>query len=87
MPVSSPSLTGSSREVFADQCSGVIETPMVMTLPGPMTEGIEQLLKNNQALGRRAQPVEIARLIGFLLSEESSFITGAVYVADGGQVC
>jgi len=60
---------------------------MVQTLPPLTASGIERLVEHNQALGRRAQPVEIAKLIAFLLSEESSFITGAVYVADGGQVC
>jgi NAD(P)-dependent dehydrogenase (short-subunit alcohol dehydrogenase family) len=60
---------------------------MVQTLPKPMNGGVDWLVENNQALGRRAQPVEIAKLIAFLLSDESSFTTGAVYVADGGQVC
>lgn len=68
--------------------SGVVATPMVQNLSAEVQDnGIEVLLKHRQALGRRAQPVEIAKLIGFLLSEDSSFTTGAVYVADGGQVC
>lgn len=65
---------------------GVIDTPMVQTLPKSMSDGMKMLLAG-QALGRQAQPVEIAKLIAFLLSDESSFTTGAVYVADGGQVC
>ena len=60
---------------------------MVQTLSPKNEEGIQFLLKHKQALGRRAQPYEIGKLIGFLLSEDSSFVTGAVYVADGGQVC
>jgi NAD(P)-dependent dehydrogenase (short-subunit alcohol dehydrogenase family) len=60
---------------------------MVQTLPGPMRDGIEFIMKHNQALHRRAQPVEIGKLVAFLLSDDSSFTTGAVYVADGGQVC
>ena len=66
---------------------GVIDTPMVQNLPKPMSGGVEELIASGQALGRRAQPVEMAKLIAFLLSDESSFTTGAVYVADGGQVC
>jgi NAD(P)-dependent dehydrogenase (short-subunit alcohol dehydrogenase family) len=60
---------------------------MVQNLSASMNEGIEFILKNKQALGRRAEPVEIGKLVTFLLSEDSSFTTGAVYVADGGQVC
>lgn len=60
---------------------------MVQTLPPQMLEGIEALLKNKHSLHRRANPKEVAQVVGFLLSEESSYVTGACYVVDGGQVC
>jgi NAD(P)-dependent dehydrogenase (short-subunit alcohol dehydrogenase family) len=31
------------------------------------------------------QPIDIARCARFLLSDEASFVTGAVLVADGGH--
>ena len=34
--------------------------------------------------GRPGQPEEMAKMVAFLLSEDSSFTTGSVYVADGG---
>lgn len=36
-------------------------------------------------LGRMAQPEEIANVALFLCSEDSSFITGSIIVADGGE--
>lgn len=35
-------------------------------------------------MGRRARPHEIANVVAFLVSSESSFVTGATYLADGG---
>jgi NAD(P)-dependent dehydrogenase (short-subunit alcohol dehydrogenase family) len=37
-------------------------------------------------LGRLGRPEEIAAVIRFLLSEESSFMTGATLTASGGRV-
>jgi NAD(P)-dependent dehydrogenase (short-subunit alcohol dehydrogenase family) len=41
----------------------------------------------NTPLRRHGTPEEAANLIVFLLSDTSSFITGAVYSVDGGWNC
>ncbi|HEU5298286.1 MAG TPA: SDR family oxidoreductase [bacterium] len=62
-------------------CPGFIKTPMVQDglTPEAMTQ-IAQL----HALGRLGDPDEVSRVVLFLASEESSFITGAAYLVDGG---
>lgn len=37
-------------------------------------------------LGRMAQPNEIAKVALFLVSDDSSFVTGSIIVADGGEI-
>jgi len=36
------------------------------------------------ALNRIGQPIEVARLAAFLLSDDASFLTGSYHLADGG---
>jgi len=63
-------------------CPGLIETEMAYTL-SPETHA---LIKENTPMKRLGQPEEIASLIRFLVSEESSFMTGQTVVASGGRV-
>ncbi|CAK7245664.1 MAG: hypothetical protein STHCBS139747_007249 [Sporothrix thermara] len=66
---------------------GVIDTPMVQTLFKELADGIDKIVQEGQALGRRADPVEVGRTIAFLLGDDSSFVTGSIVTIDGGQIC
>jgi NAD(P)-dependent dehydrogenase (short-subunit alcohol dehydrogenase family) len=62
---------------------GVVDTSMTEKLRadpvfGPYVDAYPT------AIGRRGRPEEIARLIGFLLSDASSLMVGSVVYADGG---
>ena len=61
-------------------CPGLVETRMTETIPDQMKEMIKRLT----SLGRMGKPDEIASLIAFLASDESSFITGSIVNIDGG---
>jgi NAD(P)-dependent dehydrogenase (short-subunit alcohol dehydrogenase family) len=57
-------------------CPGLVDTPMA--------EGVRDNAVN-YALGRLADPLEIAQAILFLTSSESSYVTGAALAVDGGR--
>lgn len=56
-----------------------------MTVTNLFTNRDFSRFDNCNLLGRMADPDEIARTALFLVSDDASFITGAVIVADGGE--
>ena len=63
---------------------GYVLTPMTANMVG--MEAVAEGAKTGSSLKRGAQPEEIAELICWLLSEQSSFVTGSVYRIDGGLI-
>jgi 3alpha(or 20beta)-hydroxysteroid dehydrogenase len=63
---------------------GGIDTPMTQELTPD--QGAAQDAYDFMAMGRVGQPQEIANLALFLASDESSYCTGAEFIADGGQL-
>ena len=56
----------------------------------PMNEYLDKNFKekeiNKIALNRFAEPIEIAKIIYFLASDDASYINGSIIVADGGRI-
>jgi meso-butanediol dehydrogenase / (S,S)-butanediol dehydrogenase / diacetyl reductase len=73
-------------------CPGWVRTPMadaemddlVSASSLPDRETAYSTVTANVPLGRAAAPSEIASVIRFLASSDSSYMTGSVLIADGG---
>ena len=64
---------------------GVIHSPMVDQAPAHVRERLDGYL-DRQPLPRMGTPEEVAYLVLFLASDESSYCTGAEFVIDGGHL-
>ena len=70
-----------SRNVRANVVvPGYVKTQLTDVLPDEATEA----MLTNTPLGRLGDPEDVAGAVRFLCSDESSFITGAVLLVDGG---
>jgi 3-oxoacyl-[acyl-carrier protein] reductase len=72
-----------SRNILANAVApGFIETDMTAA----MTPDARAALSQQIPLERLGTPSDIAGVVGFLASEYATYITGQVFVVDGGMV-
>lgn len=64
-------------------CPGFVKTDLVFRNSSEKNA----FLAKEVPLGRFAEPMEIAELVNFLISEKNTYITGQSIVIDGGYVC
>lgn len=60
---------------------GFINTLMVATVP----DNVKQVFKKRIALQRIGEPQEVAEIIAFLASDQSSYVNGASIEVTGGM--
>jgi acetoacetyl-CoA reductase/3-oxoacyl-[acyl-carrier protein] reductase len=60
---------------------GFIETEMLDSVPTKVLDRI----RSEVPLNRLGRPEEVARVVGFLATDASSYITGQVWAVNGGQ--
>lgn len=63
-------------------CPGLVDTPI--TAGARQLPGLKEEWESRIPLGRAAQPEEMASVVAFLVSEDASYVTGTIMVADGG---
>ena len=65
-----------------------VDTRMMRSIEEGFSPGdggkIKSMFETQIPLGRYAEPIDIANVMLFLASDDSSFVTGSVYMADGG---
>ena len=65
-------------------CPGTIETPSMLDRAAAAGPKGREMFVNRQPMGRLGTAEEIAALVVYLGSDESSFTTGVAHVIDGG---
>lgn len=83
----SAAIEGAERRIRVNTVNpSPIDTPMIASLERMrgMAGRNDQPMAAGTPLGRYGKPEEVAKLMLFLASDDSSFCTGGVYMVDGG---
>jgi NAD(P)-dependent dehydrogenase (short-subunit alcohol dehydrogenase family) len=67
-------------------CPGAMDTPMLQEALAAAPEGTRSAMAAAIPLGYVSDPLEVARVIRFLLSPDASYVTGAAIPVDGGLI-
>ncbi len=65
-------------------CPGAIDTAWTRKETGPMDDKMRKNLVDSTPMARRGTPEEMANIYAFIASDEASYVTGALWLADGG---
>ena len=66
-------------------CPGEVRTPMLQSERSePVTQDMLDRIASTVPMGRLAEPIEIARVVAFLLSDDASYMTGTMVSVDAG---
>ncbi len=89
-------LVGLTKSIAADYvkqgircnavCPGTVNTPSLQARLNTFDDPVaaKRLFESRQPMGRLADVAEIAPLLVYLASDESSYVTGQIHVIDGG---
>ena len=69
-------------------CPGSVDTAMVdrFRKAAEDPEALERFMVSTHLIPRLGRPEEVAKLVCFLASEDAAWITGSVYLIDGGSL-
>ncbi|MGZ4090282.1 MAG: SDR family oxidoreductase, partial [Bacteroidia bacterium] len=65
--------------------AGITETPSLKKIPG--SENLLRIAKDRNPMGRITTPMDVAKVVYLLCTDEASWINGSLIHVDGGEHC